>query len=102
MDEYTVVFAEDGSLSVVTQKSTGSGSWSATGDGDFAFTIREDFNVDVTQISPNGHHAAYIQIDITARLDGDTFTGTGKAVVHGPDDAVIYGTDAETTASRVS
>lgn len=57
--------------------------------------------VDVAQISPNGHRAAYIQIDFTARPDGDTLTGEGRAVVHGPDDSVIYGTDATTEVRRL-
>ncbi|NEE55538.1 dehydrogenase, partial [Streptomyces sp. SID8455] len=30
MDDYTVTFQDDGSLVVVTQKSTGAGSWSQT------------------------------------------------------------------------
>ncbi|MET9104499.1 dehydrogenase [Streptomyces antibioticus] len=102
VDEYTVTFAEDGSLVVVTQKSTGAGSWTRAGDEAFTFFLREDFNTDVTQISPTGFRAAYIKIDIEARLEGDgKFTGTGKAVVHGPDDTVIYATDAETDAHRV-
>ncbi|QOV47614.1 dehydrogenase [Streptomyces chromofuscus] len=102
MDDYTVTFEPDGSLSVTTKKSTGTGSWTVTGDTELEFSLREDFNLDVTQISPNGHRAAYIRIDITARHDGDTLTGEGKAVVHGPDDVVIYGTDATTEARRVS
>ncbi|ALC28501.1 MULTISPECIES: hypothetical protein [Streptomyces] len=102
VDDYTVTFQEDGSLVVVTQKSTGTGSWSVTGDGAFTFFLREEFNTDVTQISPTGFRAAYIKIDIEARLEGDAkFTGRGKAVVHGPDDTVIYATDAETDARRV-
>ncbi|MGW1542612.1 dehydrogenase [Streptomyces sp. NPDC002309] len=102
VDDYTVTFVPDGSLSVTTKKSTGTGSWTVTGDSGLEFSLREDFNLDVTQISPNGHHAAYIQIDISARRDGETLTGEGKAVVHGPDGAVIYGTDATTAARRVS
>lgn len=102
VDDYTVTFQEDGSLVVVTQKSTGAGSWSLIDDDTFAFFLREDFNTDVTQISPTGFRAAYIKIDIEARLEGDgKFTGKGKAVVHGTDDTVIYSTDAETDAHRV-
>lgn len=101
VDDYTVTFQPDGSLSVTTQKSTGYGSWTVTGDDVLEFSLREDFNVEVTQISPNGHHAAYIQIDIAARSDGETFSGEGKAVVHGPDDVVIYATDARTEARRL-
>ncbi|MBN0048312.1 dehydrogenase [Streptomyces actuosus] len=102
MDDYTVTFEPDGSLTVVTKKSTGTGSWTVTGDDALEFSLREDFNVDITQISPNGHRAAYIQIDISARRDGDTIAGEGKAVVHGPDDVVIYATGAQTEARRVS
>ncbi|MCH0562250.1 dehydrogenase [Streptomyces sp. MUM 136J] len=102
MDDYTVTFEPDGSLTVVTKKSTGTGSWTVTGDDSLEFSLREDFNVDITQISPNGHHAAYIQIDISAQRDGETIAGEGKAVVHGPDDVVIYATDAQTEARRVS
>ncbi|WP_240117040.1 MULTISPECIES: dehydrogenase [unclassified Streptomyces] len=102
VDDYTVTFEPDGSLTVVTKKSTGTGSWTVTGDDSLEFSLREDFNVDITQISPNGHHAAYIQIDISAQRDGETIAGEGKAVVHGPDDVVIYATDAQTEARRVS
>lgn len=101
VDDYTVTFAPDGSLSVTTEKSTGTGTWSVTGEAELEFSLRENFNVDVAQISPNGHRAAYIQIDFTARPDGDTLTGEGRAVVHGPDDSVIYGTDATTEVRRL-
>ncbi len=102
VDEYTVTFAEDGAVSIVTAKSKGTGDWSTTGEGTFRFTIREVFNPEVGQHSPNGMRAAYIQIDIDAQLTGSTYTGTGKAVVHGPDDVVIYSTGAETTARKVA
>lgn len=102
VDDYAVVFEGDGSLSVFTKKSGGSGTWTATDESTLEFSFREVFNQDVGQISPNGHHAAYIQIDITAELTGATFTGAGKAVVHGPDGVVIYATDAQTTARLVS
>ncbi|MCT4356201.1 dehydrogenase [Streptomyces sp. Je 1-79] len=102
VDEYTVVFEEDGSVAITTRKSGGSGTWTAKGGGAFEFTVREVFNADVGQISPNGHRAAYIQIDLAAQLSESGFTGTGKAVVHGPDDSVIYATDAETTARPLS
>ncbi|MFF0116643.1 dehydrogenase [Streptomyces prasinus] len=102
VDDYAVTFQEDGSLVVVTQKSTGAGSWTPTGDETFEFFLREDFNTDFTQISPTGSRAAYIKIAFEARLAGDgKFTGKGKAVVHGTDDTVIYSTDAETDAHRV-
>lgn len=102
-DDYTVTFHPDGSLDVTTEKSTGAGSWTPTGDETFEFYIREDFNPDHTQISPNGHRAAYIKIDIAARREGGSaFTGTGKAVVHSAEDVVIYATDAATEARRVS
>ena len=92
----------DGSLSVTTKKSTGTGSWAVAGDTELRFSLREDFNLDFTQISPTGHRAAYIRIDFTARHHGDTITGEGRAVVHGTDDSVIYGTDATTDVRRLS
>ncbi|MHC0432258.1 dehydrogenase [Streptomyces sp. O3] len=102
VDDYTVAFEPDGSLSVTTRKSTGAGSWTVLSDTELQFSLREDFNLDVTQISPTGHRAAYIQIDIAARRDGDMLTGEGKAVVYGVDDGVIYATGATTEARRVS
>lgn len=102
VDEYTVTFNENGSLELSTRKSSGQGSWSATGQDTFSFTFREIFNADAGQHSPNGHAAAYIQIDIDAQHTGSTYTGTGKAEVHGPDDAVIYSTVADTTARRTT
>ncbi len=102
VDEYTIAFAEDGSLTLTTKKSTGQGTWSATGEGTFRYTVREQFNLDVGQQSPNGKAAAYLQIDIEARRSGDTFAGTGTAEVHGPDGSVIYSTTAETTARQLT
>ena len=89
-------------VSVGPKKSTGQGTWSATGEGTFRYTVREQFNLDVGQQSPNGKAAAYLQIDIEARRSGDTFAGTGTAEVHGPDGSVIYSTTAETTARQLT
>jgi len=98
VDEYTVEFSEDGTLKLNTAKSAGEGTWSVTGEGKFQFVFREVFNHDVNQISPTGKQAAYIEIRIDAEQSGETFTGTGTAEVHGPDDAVIYATTATTKA----
>lgn len=100
VDEYTVTFSENGSLELTTRKSSGQGSWSATGEDTFSFTFKEVFNVDAGQHSPNGKAAAYIQIDIDARRSGSTYSGSGTAEVHGPDGAVIYSTVASTTARQ--
>lgn len=97
-DEYTVVFSPNGTLSLTTAKSTGEGTWSVTGDGKFQFTVREIFNQDVGQHSPNGKRAAYIEIKIHAEQAGSAYTGSGTAQVHGPDGTVIYATTAQTTA----
>lgn len=102
VDGYTVIFEDDGSLVVTTHKSGGTGTWTVTGSDTFEFTIRETFNPEVGQISPNGFHAAYLEITFAAQRSGGTFSGVGKAVVHGPDDAVIYSTDASTSAIRLS
>lgn len=101
VDEYTVTFAEDGSLKLRTTKSTGSGEWSSTGQGSFRFTFREVFNPDVGQHSPNGKRAAYIQIDIAAQRFGSTYTGSGTAEVYGTDGSVIYSTLADTQARQL-
>ncbi|KAB1141435.1 dehydrogenase [Streptomyces luteolifulvus] len=102
MDAYTATFEPDGSLTVTTSKSTGKGTWTATGDTSFDFSVREDFNPDYTQISPTGKRAAYIQIDFSAQHDGEKFTGAGKAVIYAADDSLIYATDAGTEGRRVS
>lgn len=102
VDVYTATFEPDGSLSVTTSKSTGTGTWTATGDQSFDFYVREDFNPDFTQISPTGQRASYIKIDFSAEHDGEKFTGAGKAVIHADDDSVIYATEASTEGRRVS
>jgi hypothetical protein len=101
VDEYTITFAENGSLTLTTKKSTGEGTWSSTGEGTFRYTVRETFNHDVGQRSPNGKSAAYLQIDIEAKRNGASFAGVGTAEVHGPDGSIIYATTAETAARQV-
>jgi len=67
VDEFTVDFANNGTLSLTTHRSTGQGRWTANGEGTFTFTVKEEF-----QMLPNGQRppgvlpgAAYVQIDIT-------------------------------------
>ncbi|MET7457900.1 dehydrogenase [Streptomyces sp. NPDC005574] len=102
VDVYTATFEPDGSLSVTTSKSTGTGSWAATGDQSFDFSVREDFNPDFTQISPTGKRAAYIRIEFSAEHDGEKFTGAGKAIIYAADDSLIYATEARTEGRRLS
>lgn len=102
VDDYTATFDENGSLSMTTKRSTGSGTWSPTGSDTFRFTVKEYFNHDVTQISPTGKHVEYIQIDFDARRTGPTYSGSGTAVVYGTDGSVVYSTKAETTARQES
>lgn len=101
-DDYTVTLEGDGSVGLVTRRSQGTGHWAVTGDDSFSLTLKEVFHKEVNQHSPNGMAAEYIEITIDARISGDTFTGSGTAAVHGPDDAVIYSTQAQTTAARVA
>lgn len=100
-DDYTVTLEDDGSVALVTRRSRGTGRWVTTGDDSFLLTLKEVFHKEVNQHSPNGMAAEYIQINIDARVSGDTFSGSGTAAVHGPDDTVIYSTQAQTTAARV-
>ncbi|MTE20999.1 dehydrogenase [Streptomyces sp. TRM43335] len=98
VDAYTANFADDGSVSMDTEKSSGSGNWTATESDAFHFTVREVFKGQ--QISPTGKTVAYIQIEVDARLSGSEFSGSGKATVYGTDGSVVYSTVAETTARR--
>ncbi|MFD1659482.1 dehydrogenase [Streptomyces caeni] len=98
VDDYTAIFVEDGSLSLDTKKSIGTGSWSTTGPDAFHMTVKEVFKGE--QISPTGKSVAYIQIEFDARLSESGYSGTGKATVYGTDGSVVYSTAAETSARR--
>jgi hypothetical protein len=103
-DEYTVTFDENGDVSLVTADSTGSGSWSATGQDTFSFMVKEVFTKDDSGAAPAKvlPGAAYVQINIDARHTGSAFTGEGIAEVRGADGSVIHSTKAETSAERTS
>jgi hypothetical protein len=103
VDEFSVDFADNGTLSLTTHRSTGEGRWTANGEGTFTFAVKEKF-----QMLPNGERppgvlpgAAYVQIEITARRTGSTFTGSGTAQIRGADESLIHSTQAEMTAQRV-
>jgi hypothetical protein len=103
VDEYTVAFNESGSVSLSTPESTGRGSWSATGQDTFDFTVKEVFNTDESGAAPDKvlPGAAYVEIHIAARRSGATFAGSGTAQVRGADGSVLHSTTAETTASQL-
>jgi hypothetical protein len=96
VDAYTATFVEDGTLSLDTKKSTGTGSWSRTGPDAFHFVVKEVFKGE--QISPTGKTVAYIQVEFDAQLSESGYSGTGKATVYGTDGSVVYSTVAETSA----
>jgi hypothetical protein len=101
VDEYTVVFDEDGTATLSTTESTGEGTWSATGPDTFTYTIKEYFKRDESGAVPDKviPGAAYVEINIEARRSGATFAGSGTAYVRTADGQVIHSTAAETSAA---
>jgi len=103
VDEYTVSFTEDGSVTLETTESTGTGTWSSTGPDTFTYTVKEVFTQDESggmpaKVLPG---AAYVEIHFDARRDGSTFTGTGTAQIRAADGSVIHSTTARTTAHQL-
>jgi predicted ester cyclase len=102
-DEYTIGFNENGAVEMGTGESTGIGSWSVTGDETFRYSVRETFTPGAngeppTKVIPG---AAYVQIDITARRDGGTFTGSGTAEIRTRDGRLIHSSALQTLARQV-
>jgi len=100
VDEYTVLFAEDGSMSLDTADSTGTGTWFATSADSFSFEVKEVFRLDESGAPPAKvlPGAAYIKIMIDARRDGGSFTGTGTAEIYTVDGRLVHSTAVETSA----
>jgi len=97
VDEYTVDFAADGTLEMVTAVSKGVGGWKSIGPDTFSFECKEIFNEDA------GMPPAYIQIELEAKLTDVGFTGFGKATIYSDlDDRLIYYTNADTVARRAA
>lgn len=94
VDKYTVTFAQDGTLSMVTPVSKGGGDWAQTGPDRFHFKAKEIFHKEA------GMPASYVEITIDATLTGTTYEGTGTATIHAEDGSLIYATTAETSARQ--
>ncbi|MFE6104068.1 dehydrogenase [Streptomyces laurentii] len=86
-DEFTISFTLDGVVTSTTRVSGGRGDWSADEDGSFRYTLREEF-------TPGLGLPGFVQISISARRDGETYTGTGNATVHAPDGTRLHSTTA--------
>jgi hypothetical protein len=100
VDEYTVVFSDDGSLTLDTADSAGSGTWAAAAEGSFSFEVKEVFKLDEAGTPPAKvlPGAAYIKIMIDARRDGGSFSGTGTAEIYTADDQMVASTPVDTSA----
>ncbi len=99
-DEYTIEFAEDGTVSLDTPASTGQGTWTEAGQGAFAFAVREDFKRDEAGNLPSKvlPGAAYIDIEIQARRTGSDYAGAGVARIRMADGSAMHTTSVETVA----
>ncbi|MGI5237975.1 ester cyclase [Dactylosporangium sp. CA-139066] len=102
-DEYTIGFNENGAVELRSSESTGVGSWWVTGDDEFRYSVREMFTMDASGAPPEKviPGAAYVQIDITARRDGGTFTGSGTASIRTKDGRLIHSATVQTVAQQV-
>lgn len=102
-DEYTIEFAEDGTVSLDTPASTGQGIWTESGQGAFAFVVKEEFKRDEAgnlppKVLPG---AAYIDIEIEARRTGPNYAGAGVARIRMADGTAMHTTSVETAAHLV-
>ncbi len=89
-ETFTISFAPDGGLTLVTPISTGRGTWEPTEDG-FTYAFRET-------LAPEAGRPGYVDVVVRARRSGGIYTGSGPAEVRTPDGTVVHRTTFETSA----
>ncbi|GAA2789603.1 hypothetical protein [Saccharopolyspora taberi] len=72
VDLFTLAFAVDGTVSLVTPISTGRGSWEAVDSTRFIYRLEEIFK-------PGSGMDGSVSIEVAAEVSGDTYTGSGTA-----------------------
>ncbi|RLK53979.1 hypothetical protein [Actinokineospora cianjurensis] len=93
-DDYTISFAQDGTIALRTSATVGTGTWVAGQAGRFTYALTETF----TEASG---HAGRIQAEVESRIEGAAISGAGTARIYSADGALVHTTRAEITGERV-
>ncbi|WP_338783630.1 hypothetical protein [Streptomyces sp. DG1A-41] len=89
-ETFTISFAPDGGLTLVTPISTGRGTWEPTESG-FTYAFTET-------LAPEAGRPGHVDVVVRARCSGGTYAGSGPAEVRTPDGTVVHRTTFDTSA----
>lgn len=92
-EQFTISFAEDGSITLRTPISTGEGTWVWVGPKRFTYNLKETF-------SAAAPIAGWVDIAVDASVEAATYSGTGTAMIHNPAGDVVHSTLATFSADR--
>jgi hypothetical protein len=103
VEEFTVAFAEDGTLTESTSATTGRGNWVGTGENTFDFSIEETLNTGDSGVSGDTVVTGidHLVITISAGLSGSSFDGTGVARVYDAAGTEIFAIAARMNAKQL-
>jgi hypothetical protein len=104
IQEFTVTFDEGGVATLVTAETTGHGRWVATGEDSFDIAMHETLNFGDSGVSGETVVTGidHLEVNISAKLDGPTFAGSGTAEVFDKDGATIFLIDAFINAEQLA
>jgi hypothetical protein len=97
VQEFTVVFAEDGTVALTTTETTGHGTWSATGSDTFEIALNEKLNHGDSGVSGDTVVTGidHLVVRLEARVDGGSFEGGGSAEVYDAEGNMIFNIAAQ-------
>lgn len=104
VEEFTIDFEDNGGVTLTTAGTKGYGNWSTTGDDTFDFTVEEKLNhgdsgsLDSREVNGIDH----LMINISARLSGSSFEGSGMARVYDAAGSEIIAVAAQTSAQQLA
>ncbi|MDV6263938.1 FAD-binding oxidoreductase [Rhodococcoides yunnanense] len=94
-NSYIISFARDGTISLRTDVTVGTGTWTADTPGRYTYELTETF-------TPASGHRGEIRALVKVAQDGDDHRGFGTAAIYTPDGALVHSTTAESKGHRVS
>ncbi|MFE3718117.1 FAD-binding oxidoreductase [Streptomyces cyaneofuscatus] len=92
---FTISFEPDGTATLRTPLSVGTGAWSAGNAGRFSYEVTEIF-------TPAADRPGRVQTHVEAHFEGTRYRGTGTAKVFTPDGVLVRTTSAEFTGDRLT
>ena len=111
-EKFAITFDDDGTATLISDGTTGQGSWSATGADTFYLEIKEKLNVGDSGMSGDTVVTGidHLVIAVSAKLSGPAFggigipafEGAGKARVYDEAGAEIFAIDAKLWANQLA